>query len=372
MLVPGVPGGIQLTVGLRWQGEGSRGAVACKDYTLALFDNPASNPLHYVNSPQNCQSGSYPVETLQYLTPTGTTRDYYIDIYYNGSGNDHSQIEFEVQVLRAQNRIESGFSVPYRSLEYPADNKSFGFMSVGATERGNARLLTGYSGRGPTTDSYVKPDLVTQTDAPTSFGILTGTSAATPHVAGIAALIKEAYPNRAAPGIYDFLRSRALEIYGQGRDNDTGYGRASLGLTPLIDIGVVAYNYPQYFSYGDLHHFTATIQNVGEATATGIVIQLHLPNELEFALNQSSPIVCFNNPGNVHVITCNVESMRSGETAFIDVLVRAVGDGTVNSVVSVTSRQADYNFGNNQRSGYSQTGPGRILAWHLRLLHRAD
>jgi subtilisin family serine protease len=51
-----------------------------------------------------------------------------------------------------------------------------------------------------------------------------GTSAAAPHAAGIAALIKSARPSLTPTEIRDAMISTALDIQAAGIDRDSGYG----------------------------------------------------------------------------------------------------------------------------------------------------
>ena len=98
-----------------------------------------------------------------------------------------------------------------------------------------------YSSRGPTIDGRVKPDLV----APANVSSATyggfkacagsgfaGTSAAAPHVAGAAALVKQAHPDFDAAALRAFLSSRALDLGVPGHDELFGLGKLLLGDAP--------------------------------------------------------------------------------------------------------------------------------------------
>ena len=94
--------------------------------------------------------------------------------------------------------------------------------------------LEPYSSQGPTIDGRTKPDIAGQ-DAVTSgvYGAFstcgssgfTGTSAASPHTAGAAALVKEVNPSLTATQLRSFLRGRAGELGPRART--TCSGRAS-------------------------------------------------------------------------------------------------------------------------------------------------
>ena len=65
---------------------------------------------------------------------------------------------------------------------------------------------------------------------------MNGTSGATPHVAGVAALLKGADPSLTAAEIRDILRSSAVDMGTAGYDTQTGYGRlnAAAALALLV------------------------------------------------------------------------------------------------------------------------------------------
>ena len=64
-------------------------------------------------------------------------------------------------------------------------------------------------------------------------GSFNGTSAATPHVAGAAALVLSAYPGFTPQQVWDFLEGRARDAGARGYDNIYGAGRLTMGKPPL-------------------------------------------------------------------------------------------------------------------------------------------
>ena len=75
--------------------------------------------------------------------------------------------------------------------------------------------------------TFIKPDIAAA-DAVTTrtpgFSPFFGTSAASPHAAGIAALVKSAKPSLTNTQIYNAMISTALDIRAPGPDRDSGYG----------------------------------------------------------------------------------------------------------------------------------------------------
>ena len=132
------------------------------------------------------------------------------------------------------------FAVAENSIGSPADAR--GAMSVGAVhfDYYNLGWIADYSSRGPTTDGRFKPELVAPSGVSTvSYGKseffygYTGTSAAAPHVAGAAALIKSANPSYSRTQLWDALIEATVDIGTRGRDNDSGYGKLVL---PIMQV----------------------------------------------------------------------------------------------------------------------------------------
>jgi outer membrane protein assembly factor BamB/subtilisin family serine protease len=103
-----------------------------------------------------------------------------------------------------------------------------------------------YSSRGPTKDGRIKPDITAPSHVSTStYGKYTGdgsrensgfdgTSASAPHVAGAAALIKQAFPKFTPQQIQEFLEGRSEDRGTRGKDNDWGAGQLLLGEVVII------------------------------------------------------------------------------------------------------------------------------------------
>jgi hypothetical protein len=125
------------------------------------------------------------------------------------------------------------------SLWSPADADSIlGVGSVNAVD-----VVSGFTGRGPTADGRIKPDVVAQGESVTwaiagttsTVGPASGTSLATPLVAGGTALVREAHPEWTAAQVRDALKSTANNT--ATPDNNRGWGRinvvAAIYGTPL-------------------------------------------------------------------------------------------------------------------------------------------
>ncbi len=119
------------------------------------------------------------------------------------------------------------------SISEPADAESV--MAVGAIDY--IKWLTGpqeeYSSQGPTNDwngnsARIKPDIM-GTDGVTTFtygdSSFSGTSAAAPHVAGMAALILSSNLSMTPDELQETLEASTVDMGTSGKDNLYGYGR---------------------------------------------------------------------------------------------------------------------------------------------------
>ncbi|OEU66113.1 MAG: hypothetical protein BBJ57_03255 [Desulfobacterales bacterium PC51MH44] len=195
-----------------------------QDYDLYLLDSPLDplnpNPVAWST---DIQAGTQPTEEINYSVPvTGT---YYLAIFQlPGATSDH-----RLEVYSVFHDLTP--AVASSSLLSPAD--AVGAMAVGAINQ--TLWATGpqeyYSSRGPTNDGRTKPDICGP-DFVSSYiynGWFAGTSAASPHVAGAAALILHKNPTYSVSQLWNALTSSAIDMGSCGKDNIYGYGRLNLG-----------------------------------------------------------------------------------------------------------------------------------------------
>lgn len=113
-------------------------------------------------------------------------------------------------------------------------------IAVGATNSND--ILAAFSTTGPQLDLTAPGVLIASTylngglfgGLPPKYGLFGGTSAASPHVAGVAALILSRYPDLEPEEVRELLRSSAVDLGEPGKDNLFGYGRINAGQA-LID-----------------------------------------------------------------------------------------------------------------------------------------
>lgn len=197
-----------------------------QDYNLFLYVLEGDR-WRLVDQSTNIQSGPNsfpPVEIIDGFTPTGGTFGIRIQKY---SATRDTHLELFVPGLPEGSKLE--FRVAAGSLRTPADSP--GAVTVGATSVLNDRLED-FSSQGPTNDGRVKPDLTAPDGVATSFGIFGGTSAAAPHVAGAAALVKSANRTFGPAQIQQYLEQNAVHLGAPGKNNQYGSGRLNLPPPP--------------------------------------------------------------------------------------------------------------------------------------------
>ena len=119
--------------------------------------------------------------------------------------------------------------VPAHSVGIPATARSA--LSVGAVDARSDRIED-YSSRGPTDDGRMKPDVSAPDNTVSvaygrggSPGRFPGTSAAAPHVAGFAALLKQRNPSASPSALHAAVRAQVRPRGGPTPNADYGHGQ---------------------------------------------------------------------------------------------------------------------------------------------------
>lgn len=114
----------------------------------------------------------------------------------------------QLLVFTSQGPLES---FTPRGIGSPAESANPGLLAVGASPWYSTTTIEDYSSLGPTPDGRIKPDVVgvDRADYASSRDEFTGTSQASPHVAGLAALVLDAYPSLSPREVAAYLKNNA-------------------------------------------------------------------------------------------------------------------------------------------------------------------
>ena len=276
------------------------------DYDLVLVKIEADGSNEIVERADTKQLQSPPREHLIY-----TIRDPGTYGFAVWKAEDAKFTDFKL--ISSNHDLDGPVSIT-GSVGTPGDAR--GALTVGALWHRNWTTgpIDSYSSQGPTFDGRIKPDLV----APAGVSTISyspepyfGTSAATPHVAGAAALLKSADPvHYNARNLYDALTQSAVDMGDFGRDNVYGYGRLELSLLPVgtpvmnlsrtaLDFGAVLLGSSQTLNLG--------IVNTGQASL--VITNILLPSS-DYSLSQSSHAVA---PGRSRQISVTFSPQSVGD-----------------------------------------------------------
>ena len=158
---------------------------------------------------------------------------------------------------------------------------------LGGTSYDPSLFLGVFSGRGPTLSGLTKPDVVgpgstvfaAVNTSPTTYGVKTGTSMATPYVAGAVALALQAVPGATPAQVKSALQTSAKDAGMPGKDNEWGAGLVDVRAFVDTLKGVVA---PQRTPF-PRHQFLRGVLTEAHPVAT---FELELgPADLNLAVN---------------------------------------------------------------------------------------
>ena len=179
-----------------------------------------------------------------------------------------------------------------------------------------------------------------------------GTSAAAAHVAGVAALIKEASPSISPEALLEAMRSSATDMLPEGFDDDSGHGlvQAHAAISLLVELPVIAdLSITKQASLENADvvapvTFVITVSNDGLATSTNILVVDDLPDELAFTDIAPGPFLCDEVE---EVVSCVLLSLSAGQSATTTITAIVTQEGTISNTASVSGDQTDPDISNN-------------------------
>ena len=308
-----------------------------QDFALYLYRLDGKD-WTYVTSADDPQTGTQP--PIERLTYTVTMEARYAVAIYKMSANTSPTFilrndSYEFYYFGYNNYTDPAPG----SLTCPGDAASC--LTVGAINYAkytNGGPIERFSSLGPNNGAYtgnptvVKPDICgpdrvsTVTYGATAFS---GTSATAPHIAGLAALVKSAFPAYNNTQLRNYLESHGVDLGAAGKDNTYGYGPCVLPAPPVVnqpptlapisnlttneDAGLVTVSLTG-ISAGGGENQTLTVTATSGNTAL-------IPN----------PTVTYTSPDTTGTLTFAPVTNASG-TAIITVIVRDNG-GTANGGV---------------------------------------
>ena len=223
---------------LRWDDTWSG---ARRDLDLILFDSE----IEIVSSSSDFQFGGalhIPFEFLRY-TPSASGTYCLVVSHRNSNPSFPSWIQLQALSSETLERHTT-----HHSIGSPAESANPGLLAVGAAGRNGSvsnsfdtTIIEPFSSQGPTPDGRVKPDIVgvdagqtvTLRSDTNPDGYFFGTSQSSPHVAGLAALVKQSNPAYTPAQIAQYLKNNA-EARGAVPNNTWGYGFANLPASDAV------------------------------------------------------------------------------------------------------------------------------------------
>ena len=336
--------------------------TAREDYDLYLDFVNSAGDLEFVAESIDSQSGlrgHIPVERIEITAEQ--SGEYGISVW----STDARPKRLKIWSL---NHDFDEYSEAENSIGSPADAR--GAMSVGAVyhRNWNAGRIDDYSSRGPTTDGRIKPELVAPTGVSTASyapeGYF-GTSAAAPHVAGAAALIKSANPSYSRTQLWNALVAATVDVGSRGRDNTFGHGKLVLPVmqVPRITSPQITSISPSRVRYNQVVTIRGTAFGANRGTSRVIFHGGKSPSSSQY-VSWSNTQIQVRVPsgartGNVQVVTTN-----GSDTARLTVTspwISGVSPGTArsNAVVTVSGE----NFGSSRGSSSVRIGSTAITSF---------
>ena len=213
-----------IRVQLRWDDNWTTGATS--DLGIHIGNSSTGAIIKGANDIQSGNLGEIPFEFLWFVAPSDGQYDLLVERF---SGAVPGWIH-----LTVWGRPALEHSTANGSIGNPGESASTGMLTVGAAHWNDVNTIESYSSQGPLPDGRIKPDVVGAACGAThtydSLGFtFCGTSQASPHVAGMAALVRQRFPQATTAQVVEYLKENAQQRISNPDPNNTwGHGFAVL------------------------------------------------------------------------------------------------------------------------------------------------
>lgn len=306
-----IPSGYQIQAFLRWDDWTN----VNQNLTLKLvrWDGSSWFVVATGGNSQSGQAGQTPTEYISYVT-SGSATQYGIFII-----GTHVSRTINIDLF-VPKFVPMSYLVYDHTLANLADSPAA--MTVAALDSTSPYPQESYSSEGPTngpggtlTGGAIKPDISAYANVATQSypgSTFNGTSSATPHVAGAAALVLSAYPSYTPGQIRSFLQGRASDMGSSGKDTLFGYGRLTLGTPPAaIPVITVTGINPN----NDVDFGAANVTITGTNFKTGAIPKLTRAGQADITATNITVV-------NTTTITCSF-GLSGAENGLWNVVVSA-------------------------------------------------
>ena len=323
-----------LTIQLRWDDNWS-GAV--RDLDLYIYTADTNRKLLMSEDEQSGRNGDKPFEWI----PTRGWGSFYI-VVVNRSESLPSWIQ-----LTLWGNVSMEYYTDNGSIGNPAESANTGMLAVGATPWDDINTIEDFSSRGPAPDGRIKPDVVAadcgesrtypeQDYRPGCW--FPGTSQAAPHVAGLAALVRQRFSDLTPAQVVFYLKDHAEQRIGSPDPNNIwGHGFVMLpSPTELLGSPTIQSISPDD---GSLDVEWVTPEQIGSSAIVAYDLR-HIPSSAQSKADSDWTVV-----QDAWSVSGSLQYMITGLTGGVqyDVQVRAVntaGDGPWSATLTGTTAEA--------------------------------